>query len=94
MAADELDNRVRQALKRLERMMATFQDLVREVEETAGVVQSAIVFIGGLKAEIQALKDAGADPAKLDELVGKLDANERVLAEAIANNPPPPPPGE
>jgi hypothetical protein len=91
-AVDETLERLRHLQRRLERAMATFEDLKRETEEMVAKVQEAIVFIAGLKVEIQALKEAGADPAAVDAVVAKLDQAQADLGGAI--NPPPPPPGE
>ena len=77
-----------QVFKREEMIMAKLDGLQAEVAKVAGVVDSAITLIQGLKAEIIA---AGTDQAKLDDLVGQLDAKAAALAEAVAVEPAPAP---
>lgn len=73
----------------MEKMMASFDDLVREVQESRDAVDGAIVLIQGLKEKVLA---AGVDPAKLDALVSDLDAQQGKLAGAFAEVPPAPAP--
>ena len=57
--------------------------LAQEVKETNDVIASAIKLINGLASQIRAMK---ADPAKLVDLAGSLDAQSKALAEAVAAN--------
>ena len=70
-------------LERIDGMTQALDDLTREVEETKGVVDSAIVFIQGLKDQLAA---AGTDPVKLAELAAALDEQQQKLAAAIGAN--------
>lgn len=70
-------------VKGLEIIMAKIEDVESEVEQLTSVVDGAVVLIQSLRDEIKA---AGTDPAKLQALVDKLDANEQKLANAIASN--------
>jgi hypothetical protein len=83
---------IRRMLAKEEETMATIQDVLREVQETKGVSQSILVFIQGLKDQIQALIDAGAGatPEQLQSVVDDLDANEQALAAAMVTEPPTP----
>jgi TolA-binding protein len=67
-------------------IMAALDDIEREVGETEGAVQSAIVLIKGLRDQIA---QAGTDPQKLADLVARLDKQQQDLAEAVAENPSP-----
>ena len=58
--------------------------LTNEVAETAGVVDSAIVLIAGLRDAIIA---AGTDPAALTALADSLDSQQAALAAAVATPP-------
>lgn len=78
-------------LGRIDAMTTALETLTQEVEETKGVVESAIVFIQGLKDQ---LAQAGTDPVKLQELAAALDQQQQALAAAIAVNPQPEPPVE
>lgn len=71
------------------RIMAAFEDLTAEVEETTTGIDSAITLIKGLS---QLIKDAGNDPAKLKALTDKLDAKNKELADAVVANTPQEPP--
>ena len=70
--------------------MATFADLIREVQETRAGVDSVLVFIEGLKLQLQALIDAGAPTAEqLQEVVDSLEADQARIAAAITTEPTP-----
>lgn len=64
--------------------MKELDDLTAEVNDTDGVIQSAIVLIQGLAAKISA---AGTDPVALKALTDSLNSNKSALAAAIAANP-------
>ncbi len=65
--------------------------LIVEVQEESGIIDSAITFIDGLKAELQSVKDqlaeAGIDNAKLNDVITTLDTKGNALANALAANP-------
>jgi hypothetical protein len=65
-------------------IMRELDDLTAEVNDTDGVIQSAIVLIQGLAAKIAA---AGTDPVALKALTDSLNSNKTALASAIAANP-------
>lgn len=65
-------------------MANELDDLTTEVEETKGIMNSAIVLIKGFAA---ALAAAGTDPVKLAALKTSLDTGSSELAAAIAENP-------
>ncbi len=65
-------------------VMKELDDLTTEVNDTDGVIQSAIVLIEGLAAKIAA---AGTDPIALKALTASLNSNKTALANAIAANP-------
>lgn len=67
------------------RMSAELDALTLKVEETRTVVGSAVTLIGGLAAQIAALKN---DPAKLQALADTLQASKQSLADAITANTP------
>lgn len=70
-------------------MALDWTNLEREVTETEGVVDSAIVFIKAIRDELNAINTDG-NP-KIAAIVAKLDAKQTALSEAIAANPEPPP---
>lgn len=82
-------------LWRLHKMSVSLDRLTTEVSENTSVIESAIVLIEGLA---QALRDAAADPAAVNALADRLDAQSNALASAVAANTPtppePPPAGE
>lgn len=67
------------------RMSAELDALTVKVEETRTVVGSAVTLIGGLAAQIAALKN---DPVKLQALADTLQASKQSLADAITANTP------
>lgn len=70
-------------------MAGELDALKTEVAETKTVIDSAIVFIQGLKQKLDEAIAAG-DPAALTALAAELDAKQGELAAAIATEPPPP----
>ena len=71
--------------------MAKLDGLIAEVEEVRGTVASAVALIEGLKKQII---EAGTDQAALDEIVAQLDAQQQMLAAAVALNSEPVEPDE
>lgn len=70
-----------------ETIMAILDPLAAEVTETKGVMQSAIVLINGLAAQIQEHLN---EPEKIQEIINDLKATKAELAEAVAANSPTP----
>lgn len=72
-------------------MSQELDNLTNEVSEEVGVIDSAIVLINGLAAQIAEIKAQleaqGIDNAKLNELSATLDSKGNELAQAVANNP-------
>ena len=63
--------------------------LTAKVAETNTVMGSAVALIGGLAAQIEALK---TDPAALSALAASLEGSKAALAAAILANTPAAPP--
>lgn len=61
--------------------------LTTEVQEMAGVVDSAVALINGLAQQI---RDLATDPAALNALADSLDSKAGELAAAVAANSPTP----
>lgn len=70
-------------------MAADLSALVDQVAATSGVEASAVTFIQGLIAQLQA---AQGNPAQVQALVDQLKTSTDALAAAIATTTPPPPP--
>lgn len=91
---NEIKGLLRQLIEKGDSNMATIQEafaaLQQEVQETSGVVDSALVFIQGLKDQIAQLIASGTiTPEQLQTLHDQLDAKEQALAGAIASEPAP-----
>jgi len=73
------------------KLMATIEQVLTEVQETNTVVDSVVTFIASHRAELADLRAqlvaAQQDPAKLDQIISDLDANQAKLATAIATTP-------
>ena len=84
-------SRIRKLLERIENkeneMSAELDALTLEVADTNTIMQSAIVLIQGLAAQLQAIAN---DPAAILQLAADLDAQSDALAAAVAANTPPP----
>jgi hypothetical protein len=74
-------------LERQSQMATAIEDLVREVEETRTVTDSAIALIQGLKAQLDAAI-ANNDMSAVRAAVDALDARQAELAAAITANTP------
>jgi hypothetical protein len=73
-------------LERMEkRMSLELDNLTTEVTEIGVVVDSAIVLLQGLAAQLLAIKD---DPAKIQALATELDTKANELALAVVANTP------
>ena len=83
----QVDSKLNLVLQKESAVMASLENLTKEVSEMAGVVDSAIVLINGLAQQI---RDAGTDQAKLDELAASLDGKAGELGAAVAANSPAP----
>ena len=71
-----------------DRLMALIDDLRAEVERNTTVDQSVIALVTALAAKIQALIDAGSDPAALQAFVDQLKASNDAVAAAVTANTP------
>lgn len=69
--------------------VAKIDDLEQEVSKVSGVQDSAIALINGIS---QQLKDAAADPQRIQAVIDSLDAKSDALAAAVAANTPAPTP--
>jgi len=67
--------------------MATLQDINDAVTQQATVEQSVVLLLNQI---VQQLKDAQAsgNPAALDAVVANIQANTKVLSDAVAANTP------
>lgn len=84
-------NILRDGLKEISKMAGELERLTAEVAENTEVIASAVTLIEGLAEEI---RNNAANPAKLNELADKLDAQSNALAAAVTANTPTPPPVE
>lgn len=68
-------------------LMATIQDVQNAVANEATVDQSIVTLLQNI---VQQLKDAQAsgDPAQLDAVVASIQANTKVLSDAVTANTP------
>ncbi len=77
--------------KRFKLTMKTLTDLQADVADETTVEQSAITLLGGLSAQIAALKTTNTDPttaAEIDTLANTVEANKKALADAVTANTP------
>lgn len=84
-------------LRRLERIMATIDEVLADVTEESSKIDSLVVFIAGLKQQIaDALAGVTLPPAvqaKVDQVFAAVEVNKaKVVAAMEANTPPAPEP--
>ena len=90
-----LTNQTLKAVRRTARKEAIDMATVREaleilktqVAETVGIDKSVLVYLAGIKQQLQDLIDNGATPEEIQALVDALDAQEKEMAAAIVTNP-------
>ena len=90
-----LTNQTLKAVRRTARKeainMATVKEaleiLKAQVAETVGIDKSVLVYLAGIKQQLQDLIDNGATPEEIQALVDALDAQEKEMAAAIVANP-------
>ncbi len=79
----QINNRTKIIVQRMKDVARELDELETEVSENTDVVESAVTLIESLSQQI---KDAGTDPARLQALTDKLDANSKKLAAAVVAN--------
>lgn len=71
--------------------MATVKEAVEalkvQVAETVGMDKSVLVFLAGIKQQLQDMIDNNATPEEIQALVDALDVQEKEMAAAITTNP-------
>jgi hypothetical protein len=71
--------------------MATIRELMEalklQVTETTGIQASCLIYLQGIKNQLQDLIDNGAKPEELQAMVDQLDLSEKEMAAAITANP-------
>lgn len=89
-AVEQKLDRILQLLTfKLEKIMATLDQLTADVAADTSAVNSAVTLINGLAQQI---KDAGTDPVALKALTDQLEANTASLSAAVVANTPAVPP--
>lgn len=90
-AIDRLSALLQANLNQGSRIMKTLADLQADVAAETAVEQGAITLLGGLSAQIAALKSTQTDPATaaaIDALATSVEANSSSLAAAVTANTP------
>ncbi len=72
--------------------MATTQEILDKVTAQTGTVNSVVTLLGTIHQELLDAIAAGSDPATLQSIADKIDANTTALADAVVANPDPTPP--
>jgi uncharacterized protein YoxC len=82
---DALSLKSSQINSREEHIMATIDDLTKDVQDNSDATQSAITLLNNLSTAINQAKN---DPAALQALANQLQANSQALAQAVVANTP------
>ncbi len=80
-----------QLLKKVDKIMATMQDLRDSVRRNTDIDGSVVTLLEGISTQ---LKDAQAlnDPQAVQDVITQLDANTKRMADAVTANTPVTPP--
>jgi len=73
-------------LSKLEKIMATLDDVVAKVAALGTVEDSVVALLTDLKTKLDAAIASGADPAKLQALSDAIGAQTDKLAKAVTDN--------
>jgi len=73
-------------LSKLEKIMATLDDVVAKVTALGTVEDSVVALLTDLKAKLDAAIAAGADPVKLQALSDAIGAQTDRLTKAVTDN--------
>jgi len=73
-------------LSKLEKIMATLDDVVAKVAALGTVEGSVVALLTDLKTKLDAAIASGADPAKLQALSDAIGAQTDKLAKAVTDN--------
>jgi hypothetical protein len=82
---EAMDDKTDLILERQETIMATIEELEAAVTRNTDVDESVLTLLAGIS---QQLKDAQGNPAKIAEVIAKLDANTQKMADAVTANTP------
>lgn len=74
-------------LKKVNKLMATMQELKAAVERNTSIDDSVLTLLEGIS---QQLKDAQAndDPQAIQDIINQLDANTQKMTDAVSKNTP------
>lgn len=67
--------------------MATLQDIANAVAAETTVDQSIVTLLDNIVAELKAAQ-ASNDPAAMDAVVASIQANQKILSDAVTANTP------
>ncbi len=84
---DETARLISKLIKKVDKIMATMQELTASVQRNTDVDESVLTLISGISTQ---LKDAQAsnDPAAIQAVIDQLDANTKRMADAVTANTP------
>lgn len=83
---------LRLILQKLEKIMATLDDVLKDVTDETTAIASISTLIQGLRDQITAAGLSPADQAKVDAIFATAESNKAGMAAALAANVPPPTP--
>ena len=78
---EKIENLLHKILRKVENMSLELDNLTAEVAENTEVIESAIVLIEGIAAQLEAITD---DPVQIQALADTLNDESNKLAAAIA----------
>jgi hypothetical protein len=83
-----LQNMITVLTQKVDKAMATLDDIVQKVQALTTVDDSVVTLLGDLKAKLDAAIAGGADPAKLQALSDALGQQTQRLSDAVTQNTP------
>lgn len=84
---DDTARLINKLIKKVDKIMATMQELRDAVRRNTDVDQGVVTLIEGISTQ---LKDAQAqnDPQAIQDVINELDANTKRMADAVTANTP------
>jgi hypothetical protein len=74
-------------IKLLEKIMASMEDLNKAVARNTDAEASVVTLLKGISQQLKDAKATG-DPAAIDAVIAKIDANTAAAAAAVVENTP------
>ncbi len=85
---ERIEHKLTHIMEKQNQMAIQLDNLVAEVTEISGTVESAVALINAISQQLKTIQEQMVDPQLLQPLIDKLDAENAALAQAVVANTP------